>query len=212
VANDIRTVTGVILAGGSSSRMGSNKALLSYHGGRLIESIYGKLASVFAEVIVVTNHPEHYEFLPCTKVRDIFAGRGGLAGLHAGLSHSGSPAIFAVACDMPHLDEGFIRHMAGLADPAGVVIPQGPDGLEPLHAVYGRGCLSAMEHCLANDERKISSFFTRVAVTILDEEDIASFDPQFLSFRNINTPEDYYHLRQNPPREYLPALSNAIGH
>nr|WP_279342436.1 molybdenum cofactor guanylyltransferase [Geotalea sp. SG265] len=191
----MKTVTGVILAGGTSSRMGSNKALLPYRGRRLIETVYGRLTAVFSEVLVVTNVPQQYRFLPCMKVRDVFAGGGALAGIHAGLCHSGSPVAFVVACDMPYLDSDFIRHMALRAADADVVIPKGSAGLEPLHAIYGRACLPAMEASLARGEKKISSFFAEVDIEIVPEEEIASFDPAFKYFRNINTPMDYYRLR-----------------
>lgn len=191
----IAGVTGVILAGGASSRMGSNKALLPYKGGRFIESIYRQLKEIFPEVIVVTNAPEQYAFLPCKKVPDIFPGMGALAGIHAGLTHSGTPAIFAVACDMPYLNSDLIRHLAVRADEGGVLIPESPLGLEPLHAFYGRGCLAAIEVTLLHGERRIVSFFDRTNVKKIRQDEIARFDSAFDSFRNINTPADYFSLR-----------------
>ncbi|HEX2770080.1 MAG TPA: formate dehydrogenase accessory sulfurtransferase FdhD, partial [Geobacteraceae bacterium] len=80
----IKGVSGVILAGGKSSRMGSNKALLPYKGGRFIEAIHRQLSEIFEEVLLVTNNPEQYEFLPCRKVADLFPGAGALAGIHSG--------------------------------------------------------------------------------------------------------------------------------
>ena len=76
----IADVTGVILAGGSSTRMGSNKALLPYQGGTFIESIHRRMAALFREVIVVTNTPDLFRFMPCPKVADIIPGMGGLSG------------------------------------------------------------------------------------------------------------------------------------
>lgn len=194
MANDPLPIAGVILAGGASSRMGRNKALLSHGGVPLIEAVYRHLQPIFAEITVVTNTPEEYRLLPCRLVPDIYAGGGALAGIHAGLCQSGSPAAFVVACDMPYLNEDFIRHLAARANPLGVVIPRGPDGLEPLHAVYGRGCLAAMERALSDGKRKITSFFADTSVQVVTEDEIAPFDPAFLSFRNINTPADYYAL------------------
>lgn len=191
----VNGVTGVILAGGRSSRMGSNKALLPFRGGRFIEAIHRLLADIFTEVILVTNSPVHYEFLPCRKVPDIYAGMGVLAGIHSGLVHSGSPAIFAVACDMPYLVEGLIRQLALSADPGGVLIPESPGGLEPLHAVYGKGCLPAVETSLLAGEKRIVSFFGRTNVTIMKMNQVAVHDPEFTSFVNINTPSEYFDLR-----------------
>ncbi len=193
----IKGVTGVILAGGNSSRMGSNKALLPYRGGRFIEAIYRQMAEIFPEVLVVTNNPEQYDFLPCRKVPDIFPGIGALAGIQSGLYHSTNPAVFTVACDMPYLNSDLIRNLAEQADPQGVIIPESPDGIEPLHAVYGKGCLEAMESSLKKGEKRIVSFFPEVKVKRIKAEQIASVDDTFFSFSNINTPEEYFRLRED---------------
>lgn len=191
----INNVTGVILAGGKSSRMGSNKALLPYRGGRFIEAIQRLLADIFDEVILVTNTPDQYDFLPCRKVPDLYEGMGVLAGIHAGLHHSSNQAIFAVACDMPYLVEELIRQLASRADAGGVLIPESPGGLEPLHAIYGKGCLAAIEATLLSGQRRIVSFFDRTNVSRMNLEHVACFDPAFVSFLNINTPDDYFDLR-----------------
>lgn len=175
--------------------MGSNKALLPYQGGRFIEAIHRQLLELFPEVLLVTNNPEQYAFLPCRKVADRYPGMGALAGLHAGLFHAVSPHIFAVACDMPYLNSALIRGLVNLRDDVDVVIPEGAHGVEPLHALYGKGCLPFMEQALAADRRRIVSFFPRVRVRQVACEWVAAIDPAFDSFRNINTPDEYYHLR-----------------
>jgi FdhD protein len=188
-------VSGVILAGGKSSRMGSNKALLPYKGGRFIEAIHRQLSEIFEEVLLVTNNPEQYEFLPSRKVADLFPGAGALAGIHSGLYHSGNQAVFAVACDMPYLYNDLVRHLAAQADKDAVIIPEGPAGLEPLHAVYGKECLVAIEETIASGEKRIMSFFDRVKIIKIGAEQIAEFDPSFASFSNINTPDEYFRMR-----------------
>ena len=193
--NFIPNVTGVILAGGQSSRMGSNKALLPFQGGRFIEAIFRQFSELFPEVLLVTNNPEQYTFLPCRKVADLYPGLGALAGLHAGLYHAANPHIFAVACDMPWLNSSLIRLQAALRHDCDVVIPQGENGLEPLHALYGKQCLRPMEEALSNNRRRIVSFFPQVRVHQVAKEQIAAIDPDFDSFRNVNTPEDYFQLR-----------------
>ena len=190
-------VTGVILAGGRSSRMGSNKALLPYRGGRFVEAIHRLLGELFDEVLLVTNTPEQYAFLPCRKVADLYPGAGALAGLHAGLHHSLTPHVFAVACDMPYLNEELIGRLTGGRGPADVVIPQGDKGLEPLHAVYGKGCLVPMERALDGGRRRIVSFFPEVRVCEVSRDEVAELDPGFDSFKNINTPSDSFELRDD---------------
>ncbi len=191
----IKGVTGVILAGGKSCRMGSNKALLPYRGGRFIEAIYRQMSEIFTEVLVVTDNPEQYAFLPCRKVPDIFSGAGVLAGIHSALCHSSNQAIFVVACDMPHLNNELVRYLAGQADHDTVIIPEVPAGLEPLHAVYGKGCLTVIEEALMKGEKRIVSFFGHADVRRVSAEQIARFDPSFSSFININTPMEYFRLR-----------------
>ena len=200
----IAGVTGVILAGGASSRMGSNKALLPHKGGRFIESIYRELCDIFPEVILVTNTPEQYAFLPCRKVPDLFEGMGALAGIHAGLAQSSNPAVFTVACDMPHLDPWLIRHIANRGTGCDVVLPRSPFGFEPLHALYREGCLPVMEECLNKGQRRIVSILPQLRVREIAADEIARFDPSFDSFSNINTPQEYYDLRngsKNRPDE-----------
>lgn len=189
-------VTGVILAGGKSSRMGSNKALLPYRGGRFIEAIHRQLSGLFDEVLVVTNTPEQYTFLGCRMVSDIYQDMGALAGLHAGLVNSRTPHMFAVACDMPYLNDSLIRALVARRHRADVIIPESDDGLEPLHAVYCRSCLPAMETALQAGKRRLVSFFPEIRTMIVPGATVRFVDPDLDSFRNINTPADYYDLRE----------------
>jgi len=203
-------VTGVILAGGQSSRMRSNKALLPYKGGRFIEAIYRQMSELFDEVILVTNTPDEYAFLPCRKVADLYPGMGALAGLHAGLHHSTAPHIFAVACDMPYLNSALIRRLAALKDRADVIIPEGERGLEPLHALYGKQCREAMEKSLDAGSRRIVSFFPEARVSVFSRAEVMAFDPSLDSFRNINTPADYFELRDGEREAGKPDASLAV--
>lgn len=189
-------VTAVILAGGNSSRMKSNKALLPYSGELFIERIYRQLAARFSEVLLVTNTPELYSFLPCRTVPDVHPGKGSLAGIHAGLTHSATPYVFTVACDMPYLNDSLIKDLVARAKGCDAVIPESDSGLEPLHAVYGKGCLPSMEQALTEGKSKIVDCLDWEKVVIVKKEDVAAIDPDFLSFRNINTPEEYFRFRE----------------
>ena len=192
----IADVTGVILAGGSSTRMGSNKALLPYQGGTFIESIHRRMAALFRDVIVVTNTPELYQSVPCPKVVDIIPGLGGLSGIHAALRHVGSGHVFVVACDMPSVGADLVRCMVGMRDGYDAVIPESASGLEPLCAVYGKGALPAIEETLRSGQGKVVSILSKVRVKTLSRDEVSLVDPGFRSFRNINTPDDYYALRE----------------
>ncbi len=189
-------VTAVILAGGGSTRMKSNKALLPFSGELFIERIYRQLAALFPEVIVVTDTPELYQFLPCRKVPDIFPKMGSLAGIHSGLVHAMTPYVFVVACDMPYLNDSLIKRLAGHISGQDVVIAESGKGLEPLHAFYGKGCIPAMEDALRNAKSRIIECFDWSRVTVVSREVVAEIDPEGLSFRNINTPEEYFRIRE----------------
>jgi molybdopterin-guanine dinucleotide biosynthesis protein A len=153
------------------------------------------LAEIFPEVILVTNTAEQYQFLPCRKVPDLFQDMGALAGIHAGLAQSSNAAVFTVACDMPHLDPRLIRYIANRDEEYDIVLPRSEDGYEPLHALYRESCLPVMEACLQKGERRIISILPQLRVREIAAAEVARFDPSFDSFSNINTPQEYFELR-----------------
>lgn len=127
--------------------------------------IHTLLSRLFNEVLVVTNAPEQYAFLPCRKVPDLLAGAGPLSGIHSALVHSAAPRVFVVGCDMPYLSEAVVRRVAASDSPLdGTVVPEGPAGLEPLHALYGKGCIPAVAAAIGRGDRRIVSFFGEVGV------------------------------------------------
>lgn len=196
-AGRIAGVTGAILSGGPSSRMGCDKALLPYRGGRFIEAIHRKMAELFEEVIVVGSESGQYDFMPCRLVPDLFPGMGALAGIHSALFHSDTDRIFVVACDMPHVKGELVRYLCGFGGEADVVVPEGESGLVPLHAVYGKSALPAIEQALRDGRRELCSFHERLKVRRVGRATVESIDPGLCSFRNINTPEDYYRFRRD---------------
>jgi len=192
----IEGVSAVILAGGESRRMGNNKALLPYRSGRFIDAVHRQMAAIFPEVILVTNTPGLYQALPCRKVADLYPGMGALAGIHAGLHHSGNPRIFVVACDMPCLNSQLIRHLAARVEGHEVVVAESDSGLEPLHALYSKESLATIEQMLVAGEKRVMALYPKVRLLQLPAAEIARLDPGFASFRNINTREDYARLRE----------------
>jgi len=201
-------VTGVILAGGESRRMGSDKSLLPIRGARFIDHIYRCLSELFDEIIIVTNSPSLYDGIPCSKVPDIYYAQGSLAGIHSGLCHARNERVFVVACDMPFVDSAVVRHICSRANEGDVVIPVGEQGVEPLHALYGKDCLSAMEEVLDAGRKRIVDFFPHVKVVGIGAREWAAIDPGGRSFCNINTPQEYFWLRddgqQNKSKTELP--------
>lgn len=195
----IPETTGVILAGGESRRMGSDKSLLALDGERFIERSYQLMASLFDEVLIVTNSPDLYVNIPCRKVPDLYRGQGALAGIHSGLHHASHCQVFVAACDMPFLNPELIRHLCREIGQADLHIPRTDSGLEPLHSCYRKSCLGAIERLLNNNGRRIADFFKDVRVNELCSEAWQRYDTAGHSFHNINTPQDYFYLRETAP-------------
>jgi FdhD protein len=197
----ITGVTGVILSGGESRRMGSDKSLLPIHGARFIDLVYAQLAALFDEVIIVTNSPEFYREIPCRKVPDIYPFKGALAGIHSGLRHAGQEKVFVAACDMPFLSAETIRRLCLEKEKGDVVIPCSGHGIEPLHALYDKRCLPTIEAVLDAGKKRIVSFFPQVRVHEVPDDIFKDCDPEGHSFRNINTPQEYFALRKQGKEE-----------
>ncbi|MBI5118539.1 molybdenum cofactor guanylyltransferase [Candidatus Poribacteria bacterium] len=187
----------VILAGGKSTRMGRNKALLDFGGETLIGRLHGILKKAFDEVLISANEPGIYRFLGVPVVPDVFIEAGSLAGIHAGLLRSQAQLCFFVACDMPFVNMELVRLLHRFTNDYDVVIPQSRfdndsrTGLEPLHAFYSRDCIPYIEEQLRRGDPRIIDFFPHVKVREVTVEEMRTLDPQGLSYFNINTQEKY---------------------
>lgn len=186
----IANTAGVILAGGKSSRFGSNKALAMVAGKPMISHAIAVLESLFSEHLIVTNAPEEYGFTGWNSTMDIYPGAGPLAGIHAALSWVQSDKIFVVGCDMPFIQQDLIEFICSKKDNYDVVIPQTQKGVEPLHALYHKNCLAKIQTDLQSKQRRLHLFLDHVNTRIIPWEDIAKLDPQQTSFRNINHQSD----------------------
>lgn len=183
-------VTGVILAGGKSSRYGTNKAFTEIKGVRLIDRVVQTMSSVFHRVILVTNTPHEYAYLNIEMFEDLIKGLGPVGGIHTGLESMADPAGFFVACDMPFLNPDLILHMIGIAEDYDVVVPRVGWLIEPLHALYRKSCISHVRAAIHAEEYQIIRLYNRIRVRYVDEKEIRSFDPFLKTFFNINRPEE----------------------
>ena len=183
-------ITGIILAGGKNLRMGKNKAFLEIKGQRIIDRTKQLFVDLFDEVFLVANSPLDYLDLNLRVVSDLFPGGGALGGIYSGLFHASHSHAFVAACDMPFLNKALISHLSTLSPGYDIVIPKMEDGWQPLHAVYSQKCLPFMEDLLQKKNLKIIDFFPKVKKREVTTEEILPFDPQLVSFLNVNTPED----------------------
>jgi molybdenum cofactor guanylyltransferase len=193
-------LTGIILAGGKNLRMGKNKAFLSVHGQRIIDRTRDLFVEIFDEVLLVTNSPLEYLDLNLRMCTDLYPGKGSLGGIFTGLFHASNSHAFVAACDMPFLNRALIEHLGTFIPGYDIVIPKTDDGLQPLHAIYSQKCLPFMEELMAQNDFKILNFFHKVKKREVPAEEIRSFDPELLSFFNINTPEDLTWVEDHMPR------------
>jgi molybdopterin-guanine dinucleotide biosynthesis protein A len=184
-------ITGVIQAGGKSTRMGGEpKALMDLGGRRIIDRVLDVVRAVADDLLIVTNTPALYASLGLPMVADLFPEHGSLGGIYTGLKAAGGDAAFTVACDMPFLVPEVVRLVIGRAPEADVVIPRVGEQLETLHACYGKACLGPIERRLRSGRLKIVGFFPDVRVLVVPEEALAPFGDPRLIFMNVNTPED----------------------
>ena len=187
-------ISGIVLAGGMSRRLGRDKAVELIGGEPLIARVIGRLSQVSEEMVVVVNEMERASELPLpesAKVAvDIYPGKGPLGGIFTGLSAVDSDWGIVVACDMPFLNVELLKHMLALRDGFDAVVPVRAGHPEPTHALYSKVCLPHIERKLKVDDLKIASFFDDVRVRFVAEEDIIRLDPERLSFFNVNTQQD----------------------
>ena len=142
----IKGIAGVILAGGRSTRFGSNKALAIVNGKPLIHNVADLMSGLFQECLLVTNTPEEYDFLSLPMTSDRHKGSGPLAGIHAALQEVSETRAFVVACDMPNLSPELIQYLCSINEQDyDAIIPMLKKGLEPLFGIYHKKALPVIE-------------------------------------------------------------------
>ena len=156
----------------------------------LIEHVLRRVEGLGDELLITTNRPEAFAYLGARLVSDSNPGGGPLGGLQTALQAASGETVLVVACDMPFVERGLLEHMLGLASGADVIVPRRGEYYEPLQAVYTRRCLPAVEKALETGKKRVVSFFPAVHVLTVEGKILDQFDPEGLSFFNVNTPED----------------------
>lgn len=185
-------LSGIILAGGGSRRLGTDKAKLTFGGRTLLEIIVDKLSSVCQEIVVATGPHSAQDLakLNLQVAEDNVPGAGPLAGVQAGLTATTTEFSLVVACDMPFLSRDLLEYMAGLPRRYQVLIPLAADGWHPLHAVYARSSLPTVEALLGQGIYSMEELRSRLRVQALSEEELREHDPHGLSLFNLNNSQD----------------------
>ncbi|MCL4549854.1 MAG: molybdenum cofactor guanylyltransferase [Bacteroidetes bacterium] len=200
-------ITGIILAGGKSSRMGVNKSFLKLGSQTIIERITDLMKSIFTEVIIITNTPEEYLFLQLPLHEDIFKGQGPLGGIHSGLTHSKTGKNFVISCDIPLMTQEVIEFLTGYSTDRPITVARADGFIQQLCGVYCRSLLNEIEKIIFQSETEIRNneqtkrkcsvhkLIENVNAEIIDiENDYSTFWKE--TFFNMNQPEDYVAIKR----------------
>lgn len=194
-----QNVVAAILAGGKSRRMGQDKRFLDVAGRPLIQRVLQVVQGSFPDAMIVgaESEPALLAFgVPV--ITDIRPGYATLGGLYTALKRAGERHVFAVAADMPCVDPRVIALLVGRMGQADVVVAALPTGLQPMHAIYGPGCVPIIERMMDEGDLTMQHLLQHPAlcVQIVEDADLRSVDPQLRSFLNINTPADLEMVRK----------------
>jgi molybdopterin-guanine dinucleotide biosynthesis protein A len=186
---------GIVLCGGRSTRMGSSKALLEFGAETMLQRVVRLLGTVVSPLVAVAAPGQELPELPASVIvtRDEQEGRGPLEGLRAGLKALPSDVelAYVTSCDVPLLVPGFVEHMVHLLGDHDISVMEIGGFAHPLSAVYRRRTLGQVEALLAADRLRPAFLFEAVSTRRVQPAEMSAVDPQLLTLRNLNTPQDY---------------------
>jgi molybdopterin-guanine dinucleotide biosynthesis protein A len=198
-------ITGIILSGGRSKRMGHNKSFLVIHNRTVIERIAGLMQSVFSKVILITNTPAEYKMLGLDTYEDIHKNTGPLAGIHSGLVNSKTEKNFIISCDVPVMTEKIIRYIADYKTDKKITVCIADGYLQPLAGIYHKSLADSIESSIREntgsaDHNSLSGktkcrlmhFIENSGAEILNPENTEGYTGN--EFFNLNTPENYQYI------------------
>jgi len=189
-------ITGVILSGGKSSRMGVNKALLKFGSRTIIKSISELMKSIFSEVIIITNSPVEYKHLHLPLFEDIFKWQGPLAGIHSALINSTTEKIFVLSCDVPLMSREMIEYICKFKSDKSIIFCEAASYHQPLVGVYSKVILEEVEKFISSSEvsdKSFHQFLKKVDAEIIHPENLLFYNKEI--FFNVNNQEDYVNLK-----------------
>lgn len=189
-------IGGIILAGGKSSRFGSDKGLTNFHGKPLVQYSVDLLQEVAAEICIVSGNPEYKRF-NYPVYSDIISGYGPLAGILTGLTYSKNEYNFVLSCDTPFVNLDLLLYLKLHIHKKWIAVPVNPAGLfEPLCAIYSKNCIAVIQKMIENNDHKVLNLFAKVDTAVLKISDELPFYQENL-FANINTLTDLSNVYDN---------------
>lgn len=197
----VDSVTGFVLAGGKSSRMGQDKAFMQLGGRTLLAHALERAQAATGNAWIVGSKEKFSAFGPV--VEDVYSGRGPLAGIQAALAGTRTELNLITALDMPFLKLDFLKYLINRAraSPAAVVLPRAGGGWQPLCAVYRRDFAEVAQRSLSAGKNKVDALFAEVQTLVLDQTELEREGFGEEMFRNLNTKQDWQEAKQKPSAE-----------
>ncbi|MCX6138568.1 MAG: molybdenum cofactor guanylyltransferase [Ignavibacteriales bacterium] len=194
-------ITGIILAGGRSTRMGTNKALLPFGNATMIESVAKRMVSLFSEVLLSTNTPEEYAMLSLRTVPDLIDHRGPLAGIHAGLTTAATERIFVLSCDMPMITPDIIEFIISYPTARPIVVARADGFVQQLCGIYSKSILPLVQEIIAARKQSVQKEKMCPVLELVRkaEGEIIDIESHYNGYRagsfiNVNNPDDVERL------------------
>ncbi len=182
------SVAGAVLAGGHSSRMGRNKALISVGGKPMIQTITNTMCQLFAEVVIISDQRGSYQFLGLPIIHDIHKDLGPIGGIHAALTELDTPAAFIMGCDTPFVSTEIVEYIVNYPADAPVKAALVDTTIQPLCALYRRDCLPVINDQICRGTRKLSDLLNSLRTAVVPiTPDLPFYRPHLL--QNINDPK-----------------------
>lgn len=185
-------ITGIILSGGKSSRMGMNKSFLKIGNKTIIERIVELMKSIFADVVIITNSPDEYKFLDVPLYEDVHKWKGPLAGIHSALTHSKTEKNFVIACDVPLISKEMIEYIVNFKTDKPIIFCEAAGYHQPLAGIYSKKIVSEIEKFISNNEisdKPFHHFLKNVNAEIIHPQQLPFYSDGI--FFNVNNPDDY---------------------
>ena len=195
-------ITGIILSGGKSTRMGVNKSLLKVGNKTIIEFVRDLMQDIFSRVILITNDPEEYRFLGLEIFEDVYKGYGPLAGIHSGLINSPTKKNFLISCDVPLMTKDMIKYIVDFPTNKKITVAKADGFIQQLVGIYNRDINVTIEEILksklGSDERnnkqhkrgcRVLSLIEKVGAEIIDAESLPFYKPGI--YFNMNRQDDF---------------------
>ena len=187
-----RAVTGLIIAGGKSRRLGFDKRFLDIGGRTCTQRVLDAYRGIFDEILIAADAVEPFQSLGVRVVVDLIPGRATLGGLYTGLHYAAGERVFAAAADMPWINPAAIRIVLDQAHSGDIVIPDLEGQLQPMHAVYSKTCLPFLRALVEANSLKVQDLCNcpDLRAHRIPQTAFTAVDPELRSFFNINTPDD----------------------